>query len=396
MRERAVVVALCIVAAAVLIGVYLYTHERVEIDTYHPPSGEARLNPVLAAERLLQELGYNVSSEIEFAPSFELPAGADTALVLFNYRVLQPEDLEILLDWVARGGHLIIEIQPKYGRAYDPIFTPLNIDVTVPQYELDTSLESLVSNEADDEDPTGTDDTQSPASFEGFPGRDYWGDMTLDNRRHIDFGPNDTVWTVADEDGVFAGQLAYEQGLLTVVSDLSLANNFWIGKSDHAYILTRLIGDPSDSGKVWLYYGQQFPSLASLIWQKADFLIKAGLIVLVLVLWRASGKFGPDIPRPSLARKAFLEHIAANGRFLWRKQQQAVLVSKTQESFLREFERRHPGSRHLSDSQRRRLMADICDVPEEKVDNALRQLRGRSHHDFMEKMQLLRTIWMKI
>ena len=390
MSSRIIVLVTAALAAVSLVAAFLVTHERVEIDSYRPAEGEARYNPLLAAERLLQTLGYNASAEAEFAPGYRLPAITDTAVITFNYQLVRREDMELLLDWVSAGGHLIVEIRPLYGRPVDPIFTPYGISVTTPEYDIE-SLGDIPDSDEQDENAEPDDDLKP--LFERFEGRSYWGDMSLDNKRHIDFGNTETIWTVADESGVFAGEFGVGSGRITAVTDLAFATNRWIGQKDHAYILTRLIDAPATAGKIWLYYGQQFPSLFSLVWQRADFLLKALALIVLLGIWRASAPFGPRIQPEPAARKAFLEHIAASGRFLWRRQAHAALHEKTVQAFVREFERHHPSSRGMDTAARHRLIAEVCQTTVEKVDNALSPPSSRSHAEFTDKMQQVKTLW---
>lgn len=418
MNDRILAAGVVVLLVAGLTGLFFLSYTRESYQEFVPPLGEARHNPLLAAERLLADLGYAVESDVEFAPSLSLPDTDATIVLGFNYRWLDEDDLALLMAWVERGGHLIVEIMPRFGRLYDPIFTALGIEArSVPQEKATQdapdpaadAVESLLEEPAADLSDDLVDDVPpvsdgAPAAHppdpdrlaERFAGREYWGDMAHDNRRVIDFGDNEPVWSVADETGIFAGQIGYDAGLLTIVADLSFINNRRIAQRDHAYILTRLVGSAETAGNVWLYYGGRFPTLMSLLWQHADFLFKAGAVVLLLTLWWAGQRFGPRLDPPASARKAFLEHIAANGKFLWRHHQQDELLAKTQRAFLRDAQRRHTGARAADDARRNDYLAEVCDIARDKVDNALGPLRRRNSHEFIDKMQLLNLMWKRI
>lgn len=378
MNDRIAALGVSALLVAALVAFYFLTYTREEYQEFVAPTGEARHNPLLAAQRLLSELGYDVTSKLDFVPSLELPSPDDTIVLGVNYRRLSEDDIAVLMAWVERGGHLLVQIQPRLGRIYDPVFTALGIDAKMRPH-------------------TGPHDaTVASIDETDFKGREFWGDIRADNHLSIDFGDTQPIWTVRDQHGVFAGQVSYAAGLLTVVADLAIMHNDTIGQRDHAYILTRLLGQTAQSGRVWLVYGGVFPGLASLLWEHAHFLFKALAVVVLLVIWWAGQRFGPRIAPPSTARKAFLEHISANGRFLWRHRQRDDLLGKTQHAFLRDAQRRHNGVRNRDSARRNAYLAEVCDMPRASVDNALGPLQRRQAHEFFEKMQLLKRMWNQI
>ena len=60
---------------------FLSTYERVPVEVPTGYRGEARINPYLAAEKLLQQLGYDADSRATLTPSEWLPQPEDTLVM---------------------------------------------------------------------------------------------------------------------------------------------------------------------------------------------------------------------------------------------------------------------------------------------------------------------------
>ncbi|MFK7887501.1 MAG: DUF4350 domain-containing protein [Gammaproteobacteria bacterium] len=392
MSERAVAIALLSVLGAALLALFITNYEKEEYEVFLPPSGEAATNPLLAAQRLLDGLGYAVSSREEFAPSLELPPAGGTSLALFSYDYMDSDELELLLQWVTDGGHLIVGIEPRYGRSYDPVFTPVGIEAYVrvdpdePQYD----------DEGNEIEVVAEDNVDIAWDAGATPDREAWGSVLHDNLISIRLGDTQPLWSVHDQFGVFATQIAYNAGKITALADITSFTNRNIGQMDHAFLLTQIIGPTADAGPVWLLHGTEFPSLWTLLKDNlAEVLIGAGLLLL-MCLWWAAQRFGPMLDAPARARKAFIEHIEANGRFLWRHDGDHELLASTRQAFLRDAQRRHAPLRRLDEKERRDYLASVCGVSEADVSTALDSENSRRHGDFLTKIQLIKTMWNRI
>lgn len=378
MNGRAVVLSLVTVLAAGLVALFLSRYEKEDYEFFVEPRGGTPLNPLLAAQRFLTSLDYEVIERDHFAPSIELPGPQDTVLLMFSYEALREEEMDYLLRWIAQGGHLIVRIS-AFPSTYDPIFTAIGV-------------KAVFRNE----DKVPNDETvtpQAPWDAAANPGRQDWGNVLPDNGVNIDFGDNQPIWTVRDQFGPFAGQLAYEQGAITAIADTTIFSNRWIAREDHAYLLTRVIGPGATSGRVWLVHDFGYPSLWSLVVERAYFLLAAGALLLILLLWWAGQRFGPPIAPPRAARKAFVEHIEASGRFLWRHQRHGQLLLSTQRAFLNDAQRRHPRLRSQDDDERNLYLASCCDVSVDAVADALATHSTRSQGDFLRRVRTLKTMW---
>ncbi|MEM6639726.1 MAG: DUF4350 domain-containing protein [Pseudomonadota bacterium] len=326
MSERSVAVGALLVAVAAAVAFFLSQYERTDVEEQTSPSIEAMRNPLLAADRLLTSLGYDVSIRENLATSLELPPPDATAILRGGYSSIPDGELDPLLNWVADGGHLIVEIETLWEGAVDPIFTPL--DVSVIERPWPDSDEAAA--EAIGPNPAET------------PDRAYLGDMALDNHKSIKLGATPAERVIHDQFGVFAARLAYGEGRVTAVADLSFIVNRRIGQQDHAFLLTSSLAPAEQSGPVWMISNARFPSLLALLTDRiAPVMALAGL-TLLLTLWGTTQRFGPLMSAPGQARRAFIEHVEATGRFLWRHQTGAGLLKETRSALLADARRRHP------------------------------------------------------
>src|SRR5258708_17687041 len=91
---------------------FLATHDRVPAKEWVSPSGEARLRPFLAAERLAERMGLRVK-ELRSLPELDaLPPAGWVLLMPARRQALDGNRLGPLVAWVERGGHLILEAEP--------------------------------------------------------------------------------------------------------------------------------------------------------------------------------------------------------------------------------------------------------------------------------------------
>lgn len=374
MSRRVSISLIVLVSMAIVAGVFLWQYERREIELDIPMRGEARFNHFLAAERLLAAVGIASDSLSEFAPRSWLPRSDETLVIDFNYRTLDQEQIDLLLNWVSDGGHLVLEAAWSSDDAWDPILGALEVNVERFGY---------------DDDSAGDESDAAAVATD-------WGRLDGDNGRVLNVPAERTIYRVHDERGVFAAQFPFGAGFLTVAADLSFATNRRIGKANNARILTRLLTHTIPPGKAWFVYARDFPSLLSLIWRHGGHLVIASGLFLALFLWRVSQRFGPPIPVAAPARKSFLEHVDAAGAFLWQNHAEGKLLDDAQIAFTRALERKNPQLRHAPQTERVVYLADVSGIPRADVRAALTPLDHRNRHEFTLRIKTLQTLWTKI
>src|SRR5512134_2613364 len=106
------VIALSVVGILVVLYAawFLATHDRVVVQEWVGPSGEARLREFLAAQRFAERMGLRVADVRSLPELDKLPAQA--VLVMPHRRQQLPRArISDILRWVENGGHLIAEAE---------------------------------------------------------------------------------------------------------------------------------------------------------------------------------------------------------------------------------------------------------------------------------------------
>src|SRR5947208_1017200 len=109
--RRLALAGIILILAVVLLAAGFWfrsAYEPVQEDVEAGYRGPARLNPFLAAERLYTRLG--VQAHTLPGAARPLPAPDQALLVLSRRRALSAAELRDLLDWVRRGGRLVIAL----------------------------------------------------------------------------------------------------------------------------------------------------------------------------------------------------------------------------------------------------------------------------------------------
>src|SRR5690606_8181852 len=132
----AIAAVLAIVAVGVVLGAwFVHTHERVERSVPLPPSGEAAVNPLYALRQTLRAEGIDTHSRLRLQPEEFADAADDTVLLHGDPSLLTMPEVEALLAWVARGGHLLLRTPPERAgttASVPPLLRRLGVDALHP------------------------------------------------------------------------------------------------------------------------------------------------------------------------------------------------------------------------------------------------------------------------
>lgn len=272
----------------------------------------ARRNPFYVAERWLTQLGRTVHSVRRLADLPETLAAADTVLVAIPTYALSAADSQRWLDWVNRGGHLIIGVRHDHepGQGGDHLL----------------NAGSVRSHRAE------SVATQPPVPVKL---NDALPPLQVRFQSHLRL--NDAFWQ----------QLPWGQGRVTLLTDIELFDNGRLLDHDHADFLWALL-QHNPGGQVWLQYGMLLPSLAQLLWRQAWLPLLGLALTLLTLLWHYSRRLGPLlIPRAGEQRR-LTEHLHASSHFLWRHGAGPALLQAARQYTLRRLERRQAGAESLA------------------------------------------------
>ncbi len=352
------------VAALLVLGAawFLSAYERVPAKEWVGPTGEARRNPFLAAERFVERMGMPARPLRAFADLEALPAGA--VLIVPNRRqALDPRRIRSLLSWAEAGGHLIAEAEAP-GVA-DPLFDRLAV-------------------------------RRSPAPRLPKP---LAVEMPGGERRNVSFhdavalqppaGP--LLLRAGTHETVKLAVFRRGQGVVTVASSLQFARNAFIGTNDNALFLWELL-DFTPAREVGVYLNPERLSLWGFLKEHAAPVLGAGAALLALWLWHVGPRFGPVAPEAPPSRRRLLDHLRASGRYYWARGLRARLVGAAREAALRRVTRAHPDFATDSTASRAAHLASLAGISSAEAERFMRTADTVSGMEFIHLMHTAQRV----
>lgn len=407
---------------------FLSNFERRDADNEVGLRGEARTNPLLAAQRFFTRMGVAVHAVDNLQEFDALPPTRDSLLIWTQRETLGEQRAASLLQWVRAGGHLIVLARPPENLYEveeddeepssplpDPLLDPLGIHSKNLQYDED--FDELVT---DDKPLQVALRDEAPKALEVVLNASFRLDGAL---------PGDQA--VGDARGMHILHRRLEQGYISVLTSLDFMNNENIGQYDHAEFLwylhhwraqtlrhnwlrsqtqaalaalhgqsgTSATADtPNETpsapglGAIWLVQNDSMPKLPLWLWLKAQPVIIVFFIMLGIGIWYGAPRFGPIQPVPAPQRRRILEHIEAAGYYLWKHQRQQRLLTGVRGALSKRLSALHPGWVQFSEQEKEQHLAGLCDISQENVRQLLHQDVGRSAHNFTQLIQQLEAI----
>ena len=324
--------------------------------------GKAKLNPFLAAERLLTKEGFEVFSEHGVGRlDYET-----TTLFIPTSSLNTVGRTKRLLEWVASGGHLVLMLEGGEMGGNDFVITPRKyhwqdeptegvqylLDEVGVSYELKEEESPTMTTEVDDDTTEAEDDTTEADHDRTEVELDEWESMEEKDRvllgseeSAINLGSGELVihhwsdilleYTVWDEGDYGSGDsaehrhhylsLSHEYGRVSLLSDARLLRNRNLAYSDHAEFLVTLV-ELSNSGRTVFSSGDG-DSFFAMLWRHFKMGVIGLLVVVVFWLWRHLPRYGPAEDIGDGNTREFTEQLRGVGRFLWRHKRDDSLLN---------------------------------------------------------------------
>ena len=409
-RQLKIVLAIGVLLAGGLVGLFFLLFEPVEEMEDVGFRGPARLNRFLAAERLFTRLGVPAESSFD---DWELPGPQDTLLLLNPQRVMTEDRGAEILDWVAAGGNLVAVLPD--APSLDPLMVHFGIDAAEPE----------LSEEEEEEDKDGKDskDSKDAKKENGAAGPiDPFADVIGETvevplrdspaekpfKVHVqgfrrllppESSPEEDDGLevqAGSESGTFLLRYAYESGQVTFVSNAGFLSNEFLGKLDHGPFAWALVqGQAGPPESVLLVVRDEVPSLFTLLARHAWMVLVSGLFLLLAWLRLAGSRLGPVLPDPPRDRRSLLEHVEATGDFLWQSGHAGELLQSTRQAFLRRVEVRQPTWAKLPPRELVNRLANAAGSAGLAAPAVDRALNGSAEGDpaaFVSTIQTLETL----
>lgn len=339
-------------------------------------SPEARLNPWLAAGRLLERQGLRVRTAPQYGG---VPAHAGVIVLATPLDYLDNAEQDALLAWVRQGGHLVSELTDISAstRSGSSERLAAQLDVRLLEHDFSAAEKKQLAREKDGR-PTRLDGEGTLQA--GFTA-DYF----------LAAGKRAPAWSAGDRYGPHAMRFATGRGRITLLSDLAWLGNDRLGEGDHGALLWRVV-DAAPGSEVWLIPGIERPSLLAVILEKATPLVVAISIFALAWLWSASRRFGPLAPLPEPARRRLAEHLEASGRYLMRHGGLGALHNASRERLLARVHRRHPQWRRLATPELAQRLAERARIEPAAVQRLLQQAPPQQLLPFAADIRLINRL----
>lgn len=328
--------------------------------------GLARINPYLAAERLLDHYGFTTESK----PGWPV-LDRDLSMVVVPASVLEVQGYVSQIEtWMQGGGHLVICLEggESYLNDHRDLFRWGSADVPAPVEDL-LGRYAIEFREKDaeesDSDVDGEIDEDKLKTEVVSIGADEF--IARNRGRQV-------VSTRGDESSVIASQRA-DDGRLTVLADARILRNRYIGDDQHADILVAL-AELSPGGKLVSFVRGAGLSFWTLLWKEGWAIVTALIVTVIFWLWKNLPRFGPLDSRDRAADSLdYQHHVRALGDYFWRLDQARGLMEPLRNELLDKVRRRY--STNQSDEVCA-LLAVRAEISEERVQRALGMLKPYS------------------
>lgn len=363
------------------------------------PSPAAQANPYLAAQSFLRQRSIAVTT-IDTLRNLPAPEQQSQTLLLLDSREnMTPAEVERVLRWARSGGHLLFVAEQlwneKRGRSGDLLLDDLQIH-------------QLLSKDLKEQDQQ-----QDPGSFKAMiplrgpePAKPSmpWPELTrlyveneqapaymsFDTSFHLE-DPYDNAQSWANSaDATHMLQLAYGNGLITVVTDADLWKTRAISHYDNAWLLWYL----TQNSDVTMVVSTRHDNLLSLLLRYFPLLLSTLALLIGLGLWRTAMRHGPLLAPQPVARRQLTEHVRASAEFLRRRSGHQTLLRTLQLDILRRARQRHPGFENLPVADQWQVLAKLTLQPTSAISQALRPRPPSrlSSADFTRQVAHLQTI----
>ena len=336
--------------------------EPVEVDTGY--RGKARINPFLAAWRLLESRDWIV----EERHGLSLLPETDRVIVLSAENDRGALTAEDLAFWIEEGGHVVYLLSgtDRFDDELDKALPPAkpgpserpaprrneNRKEPIPLHRPDIAAIAPAEPTEEEAEPDEEEELTYPLldvlGLEVGPRRSPTRSCRFGRTRLVlempeGMGvevPQKSPGLLRSEDRGPVGviSLPIGEGRITVLGDGRIWRNRQIGNADHAALfweLMRLHGRPTGA---WFLSDTQI-SFFVLLWTHG-WMAVTGLGIFVLCwLWRSVLRFGPLLPDPAPASRDFTGHLAQSGAFLWGRAGAASLAAPLRQSILQKLSR---------------------------------------------------------
>lgn len=377
---------------------FLDRFEQVPGSRWEGPHKEALRNPFLALERLAGELGRPATRIASPQRLDNLPEGAILLLDRNRRQNVSPARADKLLDWVARGGHLVVAAEAVGD---DPLLTRLGVRHFEPPASMQCKPDNAPAPPPAPKAKSGlmqAPPAPPPPVEVHLPGRNVSYRLQGAGDGHfLSVSEPLPEWRAgpSDERNVLL-HYGWGQGRVTVLSSFSSFNNRHLGELDHAELIWALVQQHRPQGALFVASRMEVPTLWQWLAESAWMVLVSAAALLLVWLWRIVPRFGQVLEVPPAERRDLSQHLMAIGRCVWREGGIAHWLTVVRQTLTQRLALRHPYLSRQDASQQRIALAKIADCRTRDIQSALSPDQATQPAGFTAAMQVLQRLDQRI
>ncbi len=383
-RQPKNIIILLVIAFLALLFWWIISHiEKVEQDPDPVPTIESRIQPYLALSEYLKLKGYQVKLNVSWAQLYDVDLEHTVVVIPFLPQHLpkpQQQSLDLLLD----RGHVFVGLFKRHRTTFfdDADFEDSN---SYQDFYFDSDfLDRFDRSLYQDED-------------------DIFGISELVNR-NIEFDlPNNWMLKrhLGDDEYEDASYsiISNDESKLVILPEFYIFDNKNIGNRDNALLFLSFLeyeDEDASHNNIWLVTAPISPGFFNLLWNYFKPFILALLVLITVVIWRASRRFGPSFPLYKTHRKDLKEHLTAVGRWHWYSSKSQKLININFHNIDRIMIYSYHNWNSFDKNQQIQLIAKHCGISAKKIDKTWRQRTVNTRLEFLHLIQQLQIIRTKL
>lgn len=298
----------------------------------------------MAVEYYLKDYNQKVTKKNIIAFD-KLPTTNQTVLLLGQHQHFSPSQQEMALNWVKKGGHLIVEINHNKHQEdpKDNLLNPLGIYL-IQEQEADSSQHTELHIEGAPE----------PAIF------DFSSNFSLEDTHN-----QASFFATDKQHNIHLLQMPLGKGKLTVISDGELWKNHIIHQHDHAWLLHYL----TKGQDVTIVYNpfkpkhSNHPNYLLTILKNYPYSSFILALFIIALLWYKGTRSGPLEKASSKHRRRLPEQLLAQANFLYKKTGPQQLIKILQQDIYYLVKKRHPRFEDYSTEEQYALISKLTQQP---------------------------------
>ncbi|TDF35117.1 DUF4350 domain-containing protein [Alteromonadaceae bacterium M269] len=335
---------------------------------------EVRKNEYLAMQSLLERIDISVVIEEDYRRLFSSNTNSvtptiDDSILLTDAEAAIPKTLaKRLLQWVEDGGFLVVSMnsfsQDTGSHRGNELLNELGVGIEWLELEEDEELDVVVPEgtanmEINDGEPDVeltymTDPSSHPIEVS----------LETDYRIYV-LDDSNVSYTAGNDDGSVFVQIDHGEGLITLMTETYIWDNYQIDDYDNAILMIGLL---ENSDKVYIVNPKELPHWTLLLRDYSPaFVVFFGLFI-CLCIWYLSKRFGGVIKTDEEEQTRFSDHIRVAGDYYWENDKQEQMITDVRGAIFLKINQKWPSTKNAEQKKVITLVSELSGMQTDAVE----------------------------